>query len=332
MKPLLFFRAENSVDAEKTLREEAGHWVVRRDRGFSQAEALEFERWLRAAPGHAAAIERSTLAWRMLDEISHPVIAKSARSHTRSTLFWPLAATGLAAAAALVIGYTGWWQSTNRTDSGRVDPVRSIAVQRTPAHLNTFSDGTIVHLNASSDVIEQFTPAERRVLLAYGEAYFSVAKNPARPFIVRARQVEVRAIGTMFDVNLQASAIEVLVTEGQVRVTSNGSTGEYVVVQAGQRATVALGTGAVRGITVASISEADEAAALTWQGSLLKLWRCHARGTCAGVPAAHRASLADGRALSRRNADRRAVPSRRYRRFCASPGRKLRSAGRTTRA
>jgi ferric-dicitrate binding protein FerR (iron transport regulator) len=45
----------------------------------------------------------------------------------------------------------------------------------------TLSDGTVVRLNTGGQVIEQFTAAERRVLLARGEAHFAVTKTPPAP-------------------------------------------------------------------------------------------------------------------------------------------------------
>jgi len=66
----------------------------------------------------------------------------------------------------------------------------------------------------------QFTAAERRVVLVHGEAQFAVARNPLRPFVVRAGGVDVRAIGTAFNVKLDGAQLEVLVTEGTVQVAA----------------------------------------------------------------------------------------------------------------
>src|SRR5690606_2450025 len=54
--------------------------------------------------------------------------------------------------------------------------------------------------------------------LVQGEAQFSVARDSARPFIVRAGGVDVRAVGTAFNVKLAGASIELLVTEGTVHV------------------------------------------------------------------------------------------------------------------
>jgi transmembrane sensor len=56
-----------------------------------------------------------------------------------------------------------------------------------------------------------------------GEVFFTVTKDPARPFIVTSGPVAVRAVGTAFNVRQRADAIEVLVTEGRVRVDDTGA-------------------------------------------------------------------------------------------------------------
>jgi transmembrane sensor len=58
------------------------------------------------------------------------------------------------------------------------------------------------------------------VLLVQGEAQFTVAKNPTRPFVVRAGGIDVRAVGTAFNVKLTGANVEVLVTHGTVHVAT----------------------------------------------------------------------------------------------------------------
>jgi transmembrane sensor len=80
------------------------------------------------------------------------------------------------------------------------------------------ADGSIVELKARAEVEVDFSGALRRVRLKRGMAFFDVAKDPARPFVVTAEGLEVRAVGTAFAVQLAAQKVEVLVTEGRVRV------------------------------------------------------------------------------------------------------------------
>jgi transmembrane sensor len=79
-------------------------------------------------------------------------------------------------------------------------------------------DGSIVQLNTDSAVNVQFSSSERRLRLTRGEAHFTVARNRVRPFTVSAGGVDVRAVGTVFNVRLRSAAVEVLVTEGNVMV------------------------------------------------------------------------------------------------------------------
>ncbi len=81
-------------------------------------------------------------------------------------------------------------------------------------------DGSVMHLNTDSRVEVRFTEFERRIVLNRGEVYFAVAKQAARPFVVQARGVDVKAVGTAFNVRLRDEAVDVLVTEGVVKVAS----------------------------------------------------------------------------------------------------------------
>jgi transmembrane sensor len=82
------------------------------------------------------------------------------------------------------------------------------------------TDGSTVELNSRSRLRIHFTDAERAVELLEGQALFHVAKNPARPFIVRSGDTDVRAVGTRFDVNRRDSGTVVTVIEGKVAVDS----------------------------------------------------------------------------------------------------------------
>ena len=81
-------------------------------------------------------------------------------------------------------------------------------------------DGSMVEFKDGAEITQSFTPDYRRVTLERGEAHFSVKKDPTRPFVVTARGVDVRAVGTAFAVNLEPASVEVVVTEGQVAVAN----------------------------------------------------------------------------------------------------------------
>lgn len=79
-------------------------------------------------------------------------------------------------------------------------------------------DGSMIELKENAVVTEQFAADVRRVILRSGEAHFTVFSDPARPFVVVAGGIEVRAVGTSFTVGLGPQAVDVVVTEGRVAV------------------------------------------------------------------------------------------------------------------
>jgi transmembrane sensor len=205
-------------DAE-AIEATAAAWLAQRDDAFTSDDAAKFAAWCAADPRHAAAVARLEGAWAALQPLRdfrpaaarHPdrdLLAQPARARVFA---FPARALALAAAAALVLA-AGWWTLSPAPASVYATTVGGY--QRV-----VLTDGSVLELNGDTAAEVRFTAAERRVLLARGEAHFTVAKNPARPFLVEAQGVAVRAVGTAFNVRLGAREVEVLVTEGKVAVS-----------------------------------------------------------------------------------------------------------------
>jgi transmembrane sensor len=265
---------------DSALRATAAQWTIRRDRGLSASESIEYELWLAADPRHAAAMQRSAAAWSLLDRLPESTATPVIAAATRRRSFWrrSLVLTSLAAAAAVTLVA---FHFTSRPDPA---PSASVATSPAPRQL-TLSDGTVVQLNIGAELVEHFTATERRVLLARGEAHFAVTKNPARPFVVRAGNVDVRAVGTAFNVNLQSAAIDVLVTEGIVEVQRPAASASSPSASAtsvarepiplltpGQRAVVSLApVSPATSVVVTTATDDEIARTLAWQAPLLRL-------------------------------------------------------------
>jgi transmembrane sensor len=261
---------------ENSLSATASRWTVRRDRGLSAAESIEYELWLAADPRHAAAMQRSSAAWSRLDRIPDHVALQTLAATTRRRSFWrrTVAVTALAAAALIVGVFV--------TRRPAALPVLAAAFSA-PVSPRTvaLSDGSLVQLNTGGAVVEQFTAAERRVVLTRGEAHFSVTKNPARPFIVSAGALQVRAVGTAFNINLQAAIVAVIVTEGRIAVTASPDIvgpdrhAPFSELVAGERAI--LPTPLVPAdqpattLVVSRVAPAELAHALAWREPLMRL-------------------------------------------------------------
>lgn len=78
------------------------------------------------------------------------------------------------------------------------------------------TDGSKVTLNTDSAVRLAVTERERRIELERGEAFFDVAKDRSRPFVVSVGDKRVIAVGTKFSVRRVGEDVEVFVTEGKV--------------------------------------------------------------------------------------------------------------------
>ena len=96
-------------------------------------------------------------------------------------------------------------------------------------------DGSMVWLNATSSVRfpTAFTGNDRRVEIT-GEAYFEVAKDPARPFIVSVNNAEVQVLGTHFNINAYNDEEEVKTTllEGSVKFVNGAGN---IILRPGQQ-------------------------------------------------------------------------------------------------
>lgn len=101
------------------------------------------------------------------------------------------------------------------------------------------ADQSIATINGGSRIEVTITDQVRQVGLTRGEAWFAVAKDKRRPFIVEAGEVRVRAVGTAFGVRRFANGAQVLVTEGVVEVWSNEGGAQTRVLTAGDQAFVA---------------------------------------------------------------------------------------------
>jgi transmembrane sensor len=264
-----------SARVSSTIRETAAAWITRRDAGLSAAEERELKAWLAADPRHRSAFAEHGKAWSLLDrpvqggaadEILHELQRLDRRRRTRRALVASVAAMMLIAGASLWMSGRGF------------APERSAAVVATTRVVlperQTLEDGSVVELREGAQISVNFTAAQRRVALLRGEAHFQVAKNPARPFIVEASGVELRAVGTAFAVQIDR-VVDVVVTEGHVAVDARPATTArasseppaQAILSRGQQALVESGSIAAK---VRALSETEMTERLSWRAPRLE--------------------------------------------------------------
>jgi len=204
--------------AAQARQRRAAEWLaLRQARPLTAAEEAGLAAWLAADPRHEAMLAEVETAYRTFDRLAFyprppdgPIDPDLLVRRRRPALAPALLAAAAAAAVAAIL----WWKAPT------APATTPATVVTAGARFLRLPDGSKVELNSGSEVAEHFTATERRIRLVRGEAHFDVAKNPLRPFIVEADSVAVRAVGTAFDVRLGATAVDVLVTEGKVGVTT----------------------------------------------------------------------------------------------------------------
>lgn len=252
------------ADSQDTVQREAEGWFARLRSGpASEADKRAFKDWLAAAPENARAFAALEQMWRDLEHAAQAAGLDSAVSHARpasgvwswlaARIGWradwrplrPAVLMAGAAAAAVVVVVVVATQVLMRPP-----PPVVYATQVAQVRDITLDDGSVVTLGARSRMETRFTGRERRVTLLTGVAYFDVAPQAARPFVVTAGQTRVRVAGTQFDVKRAPRAVHVAVREGLVEVvqTADGDggpddapTADRRMLAAGQRVVAPAG-------------------------------------------------------------------------------------------
>lgn len=140
------------------------------------------------------------------------------------------------AAAFLVVTITSWllYQNFFKQQGGSLLASTTLVEGQLP-------DGTLVSLNTNSRIdFESFSGKERQVKLL-GEAWFDVAHDSKKPFVVTAGNLQVKVLGTAFYLNARelASKMELILMRGRVAVYYKDKPEEFVVLEPGEKVEVA---------------------------------------------------------------------------------------------
>jgi transmembrane sensor len=211
MSEILKLRTRAEID------EEAAAWIWRMDSAtVTGADRQAFEAWQRQDPRHRRAMEELSQVWDALDGLAEAkrdekiaTFTNAARQSSRGGhRRWWIAA---AAMIVMVLAATVWLKTGSefQTMATAVGQQRSV----------TLADGSVVTLNTNTILESRLRRRVREVYLRKGEAHFQVAHDQMRPFLVRAGDAVVRAVGTQFEVRLREDEhVDIIVDEGRVEV------------------------------------------------------------------------------------------------------------------
>ena len=121
----------------------------------------------------------------------------------------------IAAVLIVLLGAAGFWYLSQV----RIKPMIVSSGQKVVNE--TLPDGSLVTLNKQSSIIYAASFKKERSVKLEGEAFFDIAKDPAKPFVIKVNGVTVKVLGTSFNIKSTAGKTEVIVETGAVEVTSN---------------------------------------------------------------------------------------------------------------
>lgn len=232
----------HSNQSSRPATQEAAAWFARHRQGpLSEADALAFRRWLEASPEHVQAWNSQRRMWVSLQSVRDApailALRENARTGLRRHRMRRIAWQAGAALAATVIFGLFISQQPPPPPAGSI--VRTAASSALLKHSNEqralpqvtdvstrigeralvrLADNSLVTLNTDSAIHVDLSDAQRSITLVRGEAYFEVAKDKTRPFVVAAGGRQVVAVGTAFAVKLHQQDVQVNLVEGKVRV------------------------------------------------------------------------------------------------------------------
>jgi transmembrane sensor len=196
-------------------------WVRQKTGSLSKAEEAAFEAWLRADPKNRAEFEDISNFGEYLE-----TVAPRAIRHKRTPISARYRRLGVAtlaiAALALALNFSAlltFLRSDFHTGVGETKFV-------------TLEDGSRIQLAPKSAIALRHHAGQRRLALLEGEAWFEVAPDRERPFVVEASGGAVTALGTAFDIALEDGGARVTVTQHRVEISSGGGS---VIVDEGSQ-------------------------------------------------------------------------------------------------
>ncbi|MFC4314224.1 FecR family protein [Steroidobacter flavus] len=235
---------DSSSNTAEAVEDMAAAWFWKKDSGhWTEQDQAEFEVWLNGSTAHRIAYLRLRAGWKGAARLQalgagiprgavpppgrwgndlfpggknaakqNPASALPQDSEGRDAskfkpLRWAVAIMAILAVAVTFYAHNTHllWANQYSTAVGELDTI-------------SLADGSRVTLNTDTRIDVDLSNKERRIDLRRGEAFFVVAKDATRPFVVYVDDKRVTAVGTQFSVRRDADDIQVVVTEGHVQL------------------------------------------------------------------------------------------------------------------
>ena len=213
-----------TFSSKEEIHQQACEWISRIDRGLSAKEEKAIAKWCQQSDAHREMLFEIAELWDHLSSLNElsGLFPLREKENTNRSVFSETTRWAVAASVALTVLVSGSWLFNQQVlhqgnvAQHQVIQAETIVGEQKPV---TLADGSVVHMNTNSLIKVDFSDGTRNIELVRGEAHFDVAHDEQRPFVVKAGDNKVTAVGTAFNIQLENEGqFELLVTEGKVLV------------------------------------------------------------------------------------------------------------------
>ncbi|MFD2165990.1 FecR family protein [Thalassotalea euphylliae] len=210
--------SHNQKIADKRL-EQASLWIAKVDRELSNKEKDALQAWLAESEENLACFVELAKLWDKMDDLSRLADIFPKPQWQAKKRKWPVAmAASFAAVCALVMTFLLYQPAS---EDMVIASQKSYQTKVGESQTIQLSDASTLVLNTDSFVQVSYTKNARVLNLVRGEIHIDVAHDKERPLSVMAQGKVIQAVGTAFNVEVKDELVELIVTEGKVRIAEN---------------------------------------------------------------------------------------------------------------
>ncbi len=276
----------------RQIEDVAAQWLARRESGpWDATDQVQLDAWLSQSTAHRVAFLRLDAAWREAGRLKaiaaglpkggppprgrfagNAVAGAADDTLARTEPLPPTARPRRRWKAPLAVALVGGMAIAGALFLDRAPPAPprgGLAYQSAPGTLRSLAlaDGSRSTLASDTRISVNIGGRERQIALQRGEAFFEVAKDRSRPFVVQVGTRRVVAVGTQFSVRRDADEVRVIVTEGTVRLETDPKGGKPqspVLIAAG-----GIALAGPHGVLVRSSTVAEAEQQVDWRSGYL---------------------------------------------------------------
>lgn len=277
---------KTQINEEEKRLDEASDWIAKLDRNLSNDEKISLQAWLALTPKNTEVLFEVAHLWDKMDDLSRLSDLFPNTDTTNKKLPKWIGAMAASFIFAVTIGiYQGGFNFFELDQLNQSTVVaKQMNYQTSIGESNTINlpDNSKIVLNTNTFVQVKYTDSARIIELQRGEIHIDVAHDKSRPLSVIASGKIIQAVGTAFNVEVQNTSVELIVTDGKVLVAPTKkavTTRDIDVIDLDEMAkrlplnSMAISKGEkvdldITGLLVEEIIKIDEldvAASLSWQ-------------------------------------------------------------------